>query len=84
MEVVCNTISLHYMDKDWMRSGRGYANNVHLIVDFENHRYRYLVNYSVPQFGANRIEVKRKSDIEDYVKYLKAYDFIETDELIRR
>lgn len=82
--LVCNTLSLHYIDKNWKRSGRGYANNVHLIIDFDNHRYRYIVNYSMPSFGANRIEVKRKSDIDDYVKYLKAYDFVETNEEILR
>lgn len=80
--MIYNTLSLHYIDKHWKH--RGYANNVHLIVDFDHHVYRYLVNYGMPSFGANRIEVKRKSDIDDYVKYLKAYDFKETQEEIIR
>ena len=80
--MVYNTLSLHWLDKDWKR--RGYAKNVHLIIDFDNHTYRYLVNFNIPSFGANRIEVKRQSDIDDYVKYLKAYDFKEVDEMIER
>jgi len=37
-----------------------------------------------PSFAPGQIEVKRKSDIDDYVKQLKKYGFTETNEEIIR
>lgn len=78
------TISLHYLDKNWAKSGKGCADNIHLIVDFDNKVYKYVKNCCTPSFEPGHIEVKRKSDIDDYVKYLEKYGFIRTNKRIIR
>lgn len=53
------------------------ANNYNLIVDMENKTYKVFIN---PYYAYNRaedIEVKKKSDIMDYVEYLKLNGFKE-------
>ncbi len=81
--MVNNTLSLHYLDKNWQK--RGYANHIHLIVDYDNKVYRKLINFNIPNFGRdNIIEIKHKSDIDDYIDHLKAFGFKETDEEIVR
>ena len=57
------------MDKNW--KGRGYANHIHLTVNFTNKTYKKAINYTVPLFGHNSIEVKRKSEISEYIEYLE-------------
>lgn len=81
--MINNTLSLHYLDKNWQK--RGYANHIHLIIDFDAKVYRKLVNFGLPNFDRqNIIEVVRKSDIDDYVEHLKAFGFTETKEEIVR
>lgn len=78
-----NTLSLHYIDKNWQK--RGYAKHIHLIIDYDKKVYRKVENYMLPDFTAyNHIEVKRKSDIEEYIQYLDFMGFKETDEEIVR
>ena len=67
---------LFWIDKNWKRNG-GVANNYNLIVDMENKTYKVFIN---PYYAYNRaedIEVKKKSDIMDYVEYLKLNGFKE-------
>lgn len=81
-----NTLSLHWIDKNWERSGRGYAKNLHLIIDFDGKRYRFLENYCMPDFEEpNRLEVIRKSDLIAYARdFLEPNGFVETKEEILR
>ena len=68
-------IHLCWVDKNW--KSRGYANNYHLIVDMEQKKYRTYTNTYSNCNHPDDIEVKRKSDIVDYIKYLKANGFKE-------
>ena len=73
-------IHLFWIDKNWKRNG-GAANNYNLIVDMENKTYKVLIN---PYYAYNRaedIEVKKKSDIMDYVEYLKLNGFKEVESI---
>lgn len=65
-------IHLFWIDKNWKRNG-GVANNYNLIVDMENKTYKVFINHN----RAEDIEVKKKSDIMDYVEYLKLNGFKE-------
>ena len=70
-------LHLFWLDKNWQE--RGYANNYNLIVDMENKMYKVYTN---PFYAYNRpedIEVKKKSDITDYVEYLKINGFKEDE-----
>ena len=57
--------------KSW--EGRGYANNLVLAVNFAKGTYMYYKTYSVPgsEYNTYYVEAKRKSDIEEYEKFLR-------------
>jgi hypothetical protein len=79
MEVSSMKFHLFWIDKNW-KNGRT-ANNYNLIVDMENKTYKVFVN---PFYGYDRvedIEVKKKSDIVDYVEYLKLNGFKEVERI---
>lgn len=61
-------IHLFWIDKNWKRNG-GVANNYKTYKVFINPYYAYN--------RAEDIEVKKKSDIMDYVEYLKLNGFKE-------
>lgn len=70
---------LFWIDKNW-KNGRT-TNNYNPIVDIENKTYKVFVN---PFYGYDRvedIEVKKKSDIVDYVEYLKLNGFKEVERI---
>ena len=68
-------VHFYWVETNWHR--RGYAKNYNLVVDIEKKTYRTYTNsyydYPLPE----DIEVKRKFDIIDYIKYLKMNDFKE-------
>ena len=73
-------LHLFWIDNNWKRDNRT-ANNYNLIVDMENKTYKQFVN---PYYGYNKpedIEVKRKSDIVEYIKHLKENDFKEVENI---
>lgn len=73
-------IHLFWIDKNWKKNGRT-TNNYNPIVDIENKTYKVFVN---PFYGYDRvedIEVKKKSDIVDYVEYLKLNGFKEVERI---
>ena len=72
-------IHLFWIDKRWRE--RGCANNYNLIVDMENKTYKVYTNPFYAYHRNEDIEVKRKSDITDYVEYLKHNGFIATDNI---
>lgn len=72
-------IHLFWIDKNWKRNG--VANNYNLIVDMGNKTYKVFID---PYYAYNRaedIEVKKKSDIMDYVEYLKLNGFKEVESI---
>jgi len=66
-------LHLFWIDKRWQE--RGYANNYNLVVDMKNKIYKVYVNPFYAYNRAEDIEVKKKSDITDYMKYLKENGF---------
>lgn len=72
-------LHLFWIDKNWQE--RGYANNYNLIVDMENKTYKVYINSFYAYHRAEDIEVKKKSDITEYVEYLKENGFIEVTEI---
>ena len=70
-------LHLFWIDKKWEE--RGYANNYNLIVNMENKTYKVYVNSYIAYNKVEDIEVKRKSDIANYVKYLKENGFKEVE-----
>jgi hypothetical protein len=70
-------LHLFWIDKRWQE--RGYANNYNLIVDMENKIYKVYVNSFYAYHRAEDIEVKRKSDILDYMEHLKKNGFKEVE-----
>lgn len=71
-------LHLYWIDKNWKEKGA--AENFNLIVDTENKLYRTYTNSYYGYNSPGSIEVKRKSDITDYIEYLKADNFIEQKE----
>ena len=47
----------------------------------ENKTYKQFVDPFYGYYKADDIEVKRKSDIVDYIKYLKDNDFKEVEDI---
>ena len=72
-------LHLFWIDKRWQE--RGYANNYNLIVDIEKKIYKVYVNSFYAYNRAEDIEVKKKSDITDYIEYLKENGFEEVDQI---
>lgn len=72
-------IHLFWIDKNWNKNG--VANNYNLIIDMENKTYKTFVNPFYGYYKTEDIEVKRKSDIIDYVTYLKENGFKETERI---
>ncbi len=70
---------LHLFWIDKRRQERGCANNYNLIVNMENKIYKVYINSFYAYNRAEDIEVKKKSDITDYMKYLKENGFKEVE-----
>lgn len=71
-------LHLFWIDSRWKAEGRT-ANNYNLLVDMENKTYKIFVNPYLAYHRAIDIEVKRKSDITDYVEYLKIIGYTEVE-----
>ena len=68
-------LHLYWIETNW--HSRGYANNYNLIVYPEDKTYKVYTNPFYAYEHPEDIEVKRKSDITDYIKYLKTNGFTE-------
>ena len=71
-------LHLFWLDKNWKKRG-DCANNYNLIVDMENKTYKVYTNAFYGYYHPEDIEVKKKSDIEDYIEYLKRNGFREME-----
>ena len=71
-------LHLFWLDKNWKKRG-DCANNCNLIVDMENKTYKVYTNAFYGYYYPEDIEVKKKSDIEDYIEYLKRNGFTEME-----
>lgn len=70
-------LHLFWIDSKWKK--KGCADNYNLIVDMEKKVYKVYVNPFLAYHRPEDIEVKRKSDIVDYVEYLKQNGFMEVE-----
>lgn len=68
-------IHLFWLDKNWQ--SRGYANNFNLVVNMKEKTYKVFVNSYYAYRRPEDIEVKKKSDVTDYIEYLKENGFKE-------
>ena len=73
-------LHLFWIDNKWKQNG-GCAENYNLIVDMENRTYKVYVNAFYGYHRAEDIEVKKKSDILDYMGYLKKNGFKEVEQI---
>lgn len=71
-------LHLFWLDKNWKKRG-DCANNYNLIVDMENKTYKVYTNAFYGYYHPEDIEVKKKSDIEYYIEYLKRNGFTEME-----
>lgn len=70
-------IKMFWRDQNW--ENRGYANHIWLHIYPDEREYQNVVTpYCDISGGMNIVEVKRKSDIEDMIKYLEGWDYKET------
>lgn len=68
-------LHLFWIDKNWKQ--RGYAKNYNLLVNLTMKSYTIFINSFFAYEKAEDIEVKKKSDIIDYIKYLNENGFTE-------
>ena len=73
-------IHLFWLDKKWKENGCC-ADNYNLIVDMESRTYKFYINPYYGYYRAEDIEVKRKSDILDYMEHLKKNGLTEVTEI---
>lgn len=73
-------LHLYYLDRKWTKRG-DCAHNYNLVVDLDNKTYKIYVSHFYEYERSSDIEVKRKSDIMDYIEYLKENGFVDTDEI---
>ena len=71
-------LHLYYLDRRWTKRG-DCAHNYNLVVDLDNKTYKIYVSPLCGYERSSDIEVKRKSDIMDYIEYLKENGFVDTD-----
>lgn len=71
-------LHLFYLDKGWKKRG-DCAKNYNLIVNMENKTYKVYTNAFYVYYNPEDIEVKKKSDVEDYIEYLKENGFTESE-----
>ena len=73
-------LHLYYLDRKWTKR-RDCGHHYNLVVDLDNKTYKIYVSPFYGYERSNDIEVKRKSDIIDYIEYLKENGFVDTDEI---
>ena len=60
---------------------KGCADNYNLIIDMEKRIYKVYTNPYYSYHRPEDIEIKRKSDITEYVEYLKENGFTEVENI---
>ena len=69
-------IHLYWVDKNWDKRADHDAHNEHLYVDYAKKIFQHCVNNYVSDNSAKNVEVTRRSDLRDYMKYLESQGFI--------
>ena len=66
---------LYWIEPEDKWRSRGYANHLHLYVDYANKQYELRTEMSVPKGSDNDIEVKSKGCLKKYIGYLDKFGF---------
>ena len=69
-------IHLYWVDKNWDKRPDHDAHNEHLYVDYDKKIFQRCINNFVAWNYAKDVEVTRRSDLRDYMKYLESEGFI--------
>lgn len=73
-------LHLYWLDNNW-KNRRDCAKHYNLIVNMEEKTYKVFVNCFYGYRHPEDVEVKCKSDILDYVEYLKRNEFTEVENI---
>lgn len=65
-------LHIYWLDKNWQK--RGYAENIHLYIDYNTKQFKKVVTYT-NYTSDGSIEAVRKSDILDFIKLLQRDGF---------
>ena len=71
-------LHLFWRDMNWQT--KSCADNYNLVVYMEDKTYKVFINPFYAYHRPEDIEVKRKSDIKEYIEYLKQNGFTEIGE----
>ena len=67
----------YWLDKNWQRRGDSEAKNEILVVDSTHNCFKHRVTSISPNDAKNTVEVVRKSDIKNFITYLKKQGYRE-------
>lgn len=71
------TTLLYWLEPKTKWETRGYANNQYLRIDYDAKKYSLTTGWYVPNGSDSQIEVLRKSELKQYIGYLKKCGFNE-------
>ena len=66
---------LYWLEPEEKWKSRGYANNLHLYVDYEKQEYELRTEMVMSKGSDNDIEVRDKGCLKKYVGYLNKFGF---------
>lgn len=66
---------LFWLEPEQKWKSRGYANNLHLIVNYDKKTYSLKTEMIYPRNSDNEIVVCNKGCLKNYVGYLKKFGF---------
>lgn len=72
-----DNFGLYWLDKNYRRRGDGEAKNETLVIDTSHRCFKHRVTYIIPNDAKGAVEVVRKSDIKDFMTFLKEQGFRE-------
>ena len=67
----------YWLDKNYQRRGESEAKNEILVVDSTHNCFKHRVTSISPNDAKNTVEVVRKSDIKNFITYLKKQGYRE-------
>ena len=67
---------LFWLEPEEKWRSRGYANNLHLTVDYDQKEYEFVTEMVFPRNSDNEIIVNNKSNLKNYVGYLQKNGFL--------
>ena len=67
----------YWLDKNYQRRGESEAKNETLVVDSTHNCFKHRVTSISPNDAKNTVEVVRKSDIKNFITYLKKQGYRE-------